>query len=92
MKRKLLLTLTLAIGLVGCTRPDDISPVAANTTGRFVVESVGLAHVSGTTPDLAIYVVKDKQGSNDFVVFSGGSASVTAMPISRPSVKLEDTK
>ena len=81
----------LATGLIGFSRPDDIQPLSANT-GRFVVKSISVSHVAGTIPDMYAYEVKDTQGSNDFVVFSCGSSSASAMPVSRPAVKLEDNK
>ena len=84
MKRKLqLLTLTLATCLVGCDKPGTIQPISADgNTGRFVLDSVSVSHIAGDTPNLYIYVVRDTQGSNNFVAFSSGSSFVSSQPIS----------
>lgn len=108
MKRtfQLLTILTLATALVGCDQPGSIQPTSADgNTGRFVLDSVSITHVSGTTPNLYVYIVRDTQGSNNFVVFSAGSSSVASQPISTPvlvpatvpkdvrhGVQLEDNK
>ena len=97
MKRTLFsITLALATILTGyeSSSDDGIKPITANESGRFRLVSVAIGRVSGTTPDLRIYEVKDTQGTNDFVVFAH-SSGLSSQYISRPTknhsaVSLED--
>lgn len=83
---------------LGCSEQQNIAPVTHTTmvaqegisiSSRFGVQSVKHVEVPGRSPNLNIYTIKDKIGSNDFIVITTANGHVTSQPIGRVNEQLE---
>ena len=99
MKNSILLSILLGLLCVGCEdstkSPSNIVEVEDyipnNITNRFQVVSIQRIRTSGPVANPRIIILKDTEGSNDFMIVSDNTG-IAIQPISKPVKQAEDWK